>query len=418
MNIGILTIGNELTSGRVEDTNSSFIARTANTEGWQVSVMMSVGDNDDDICKALDHVLMFCDAAVVTGGLGPTVDDITTVAIAKAYGLRLYMNEAVLAEIKALYARYRVEWTPNSAKQAMFPEGSETIYNPVGTAWGFVLNMNGTIITVVPGVPREVRRIVPEGVIPLLRKEAGKEKIFTTSRTLKLLGMPEAKVDQALSDVDFQGLGVSVGFYPRFPQIHVQLTVRDADEVRATANLNQAMKLSQERLSKHIFGYDNDTLEQLVSEIMTSRGLTLAVAESCTGGLIADLLTNVSGSSKFFERGVVAYSNASKTDLLGVPAEVIEQFGAVSEETAVAMAAGVRQTAQTDFGIATTGIAGPTGGTDKKPVGTVYIAVTDGRETICRHFSFRWDRRQIKEISSHWALDILRRRLIEGKADE
>lgn len=418
MNIAILTIGNELTGGRVEDTNSAFIAKAVNAEGWQVPVMMSVGDNDDAIRQGLNHVLSLSDAVVVTGGLGPTVDDITTAAIAKAYGLHLYTDEAILAEIKALYARFRVAWTQNSAKQAMFPEGAKTIYNPVGTAWGFALNINGKLITVVPGVPREVWRIVPEGVIPILKKHAGKEKIFTASRTIKLLGMPEAKVDEALSDVDFPNLGVSVGFYPRFPQIHVQLTVRDANEARAITNLNQAVKLSEERLNEHIFGYDNDTLEQLVFEIMTSRRLTLAVAESCTGGLITDLLTNVPGSSKFFERGVVAYSNVSKTELLGVPAEVIERFGAVSEETAVAMAAGIRQKSKTDFGMATTGIAGPTGGTDRKPVGTVYIAVTDGCKTVCRHFSFRWDRRQIKEISSHWALDILRRTLLEVKADE
>jgi len=407
MNIGILTIGNELTSGRIADTNTSYLAREFHVRGWDVPVSMAVGDEAGAIGEALDFILERSDAVVVTGGLGPTADDITTECIAKYCGLPLYLDEAVLQTIRERFAARGLRWTDNNAKQAMFPQGAEPLRNPVGTAWGYVLNRGGKLIAVVPGVPMEVKRMTPEVLVPLFEQKAGKTYILT--KTIKLFGLAEALIDSALADLPLAGTTVSLGFYPRFPENHLVLTARSADRARAEADLALSGKGFVERLSRNIFGYDEDTLEGMIGALLTEKKLTISIAESLTGGLIADRITNVPGSSAYFERGIVAYSNRSKTELLGVPEEVIREHGAVSRETAVLMAEGVRKTSGADVGLATTGIAGPSGGTGAKPVGTVFIAVSDGTRTVCRDFAFKWERRRIKEITTQWALELTRR---------
>jgi nicotinamide-nucleotide amidase len=411
MKIGILTIGNELTSGRTQDTNSSFIARQLSIHGWQISVMMSVGDDEEAIKVAIEHELSLSDAVIITGGLGPTADDITTAAVAGAFGLKMYTDESALANIKDRFDRLHLKWTANNVKQAVFPEGAETIRNPAGMAWGFFLRRNGKVIVVMPGVPSEAQKMLPEGVIPLLKREFNEAVVHVESRTVKLFGIPEARVDQMLSDIDFDGLGVSIGFYPNFPEIQIVLTARCTVEHEAREKVKRAEEQVNDRLRPYIFAFDQETLEGLVAGLLIEKKLTLALAESCTGGLIADRLTDIPGSSAFFERGVIAYSNRSKSDLLGVPQEVIDTFGAVSERVAVLMAEGVRALGKTDLGMATTGIAGPTGGTEEKPVGTVYVALTDGKNSRCRHYAFRWDRRRIKNISSQVALMMLKKYL-------
>ncbi|MDO8722260.1 MAG: competence/damage-inducible protein A [Syntrophales bacterium] len=411
MKVGIMTIGNELTSGKTQDTNSSLIARELQFQGWQVSLMMSVGDDVNAIGRGLNYMMAVSDALIVTGGLGPTSDDITTAAIARNFGLNLYTDEDVLGHIQALFEKHRLKWTTNNTKQAVFPEGAETICNPIGTAWGFSLKRNGRVLAVIPGVPAEVKRMLPEGVIPLLRREFTEETQHIGTRIIKLFGIAEAGVDQALADVDLAGMGVDIGFYPTFPENHVVLIARHPSEGEAKKKLKKAEGYVNERLRDYIFAYDQETLESLVASLLTEKKLTLAVAESCTGGLITDRLTDIPGSSVFLERGVVAYSNASKTSLLGVPEQVISEFGAVSEQTAVLMAEGVRKLGKTDLGLAVTGIAGPTGGTKEKPLGTVFIALTDGKKTTCQHSSYRWDRRRIKIVSSQSALMMLKRYL-------
>ena len=418
MKIGILTIGTELTSGRTQDTNSSFLARAFSTQGWSVALMMSAGDEEQAIKQALGFILARCDAAIVTGGLGPTSDDITTEAIARAFGLECHTDEAALRHIREIFEKYRFNWTENNAKQAVFPQGAEVIANPVGTAAGFALKQKGKLIVVIPGVPREVMRMLPEGVLPLLRREFPEAAQQAAVRTIKCFGLGEAVVDKALADLDFERLGVRVGFYPNFPENHVVLTATGGSEGETAARIGAAEAGVVSRLKKYIFAYDGDTLEGLAAKRLTEKGWTLAVAESCTGGLVTDRLTDIPGSSSFLERGVVTYSNAAKTELPGVPADVLEQHGAVSEQTARLMAQGVRALARTDLGLAITGIAGPAGGTDQKPVGTVYIALSDGKETLCRHYAFRWDRRRNKIISSQAALLMLNRYLGGEREDD
>jgi nicotinamide-nucleotide amidase len=411
MKIGILTIGNELTTGRIQDTNSAMISRAMQEQGWAVAGMISVGDDDGAIHDALAHLLVRVDAVIVTGGLGPTADDITTAALAKAFGLGLFSDPAVLTHVRGLFEKRGLRWTENNAKQALFPEGAEIIANPTGTAAGFALRRTGKIVAVIPGVPVEARRMLFEGVIPLFRKAFPEASLHVETFTFKLFGIPESAVDEAMADADLAGLGVGIGFYPNFPENHLVLTARETSADVAGEKLREARGMVEARLGKHIFATGEETLAGNVALRMIAEKLTLAVAESCTGGLITDRLTDIPGSSAFLERGVVTYSNAAKTDLLGVPEAVIRDHGAVSAETAILMAEGVRKSAGTGLGLAVTGIAGPSGGTEAKPVGTVFIALADGGKTICRSYAFRWDRRRNKVMASQAALLMLWRYL-------
>jgi len=408
MKIGILTIGNELLNGRIADTNASFIAREANQQGWSVEAIMSVGDNFAAIKNRLDYLLAMTDAVICSGGLGPTADDITTEAIAKAFNLPLYTDENVLNYIKDIFIKFNFRWVENNAKQAMFPQGAEVIPNARGTAPGFCLPINGKLIFVIPGVPAEARLMITNGVFPLLRKYFPQDELHIVKHTIRTFGLGEAAVDDKVKDIDFKSLGVSIGFYPVFPENHIVLIAQNSNREEAQKNLQKAQDEVSSRLRDYIFAYGEQTLEEVIAGLLTAKKLTIAVAESCTGGLITNRLTDVSGSSVYLERGLVTYSNAAKISMLGVPAQIIEKHGAVSEETARLMAEGVRKLAGTTLGLSSTGIAGPTGGTKEKPVGTVYLAVADAQKTICRHYTFRWDRKRNKEVFSEAALFLLK----------
>ncbi|MCX5849426.1 MAG: competence/damage-inducible protein A [Deltaproteobacteria bacterium] len=408
MRIGILTIGNELMNGRIADTNASFIAREANQQGWSVEAIMSVGDDFAAIKNRLDYLLSMTDAVICSGGLGPTSDDITTAAIAEAFGLSLYTDENVLSFIKDIFTKFNLRWVENNAKQAMFPQGAEVIPNLRGTAPGFLLPVKKKLIFAIPGVPAEAKMMMTEGVIPALRKHFPQNDQYAEKQTIKTFGLSEAAVDDRLKDIDFDSMGVSVGFYPVFPENHIVLIARSKTHDEAQDNLQKAQNEISSRLQDYIFSYGERTLEEVIASLLTENKLTIAVAESCTGGLITNRLTDVSGSSDYLERGLVTYSNKAKISMLGVPAEIIEKHGAVSEETARLMAEGVRKLAGTDLGLSSTGIAGPTGGSKEKPVGTVYLALAGPQQTICRHYSFRWDRKRNKEVFSEAALFLLK----------
>lgn len=411
MKIGILVVGDELTRGMVQDANASYLAPILQEEGWEVSFIAASGDGGEDIATALRFLLSQSRAVIVTGGLGPTADDRTTESLARAFGRGCRRDEEALRRIRERFDLLGIPWTENNAKQADFPEGAVPVPNLAGTAWGYVLEDEGKTVAVLPGVPSEVRRMFPEGVLPLLRERLSRGGRGPLKRTLKLFGISESRIDEVLAGVDFASLGISLGFYPRFPENHLVLTSRSADRSAAERNLEEAVERVRQCLGKYIFARDEETLEGIVGALLSGRKLTLAVAESCTGGLVADRLTDVPGSSAYFERGLVVYSNASKEEMLHVPSALLAAHGAVSREAAASMAEGVRALAGTDLGLSTTGIAGPGGGTDLKPVGTVFVAVAGERGTVCRKFRFRWNRRRIKEISAHWALEMLRRYL-------
>jgi len=412
LNIGILTIGNELTSGRVRDANAPWIAARLYRLGWDIPVMMTVGDAAEAIARAIDSFSGRCRAVIVTGGLGPTPDDITTETIAKACNRPLVQNDIVMASLRERTEACGYRWTEGHRRQALFPEGADVIPNPVGSAWGFSLNHRGCLFIVLPGVPEEAARMITDSVIPFLKRIDPVPPPIVVSRTLKCFGMPESEIEEKIRDLIPENGEVSIGFYPRFPEVHLVLTARHTRQKNAADNLRRVEAAVSEILKPCLFGRDEETLEGIVGSLLTRRGLTLAVAESCTGGLIADRLTDVSGSSLYLDRGAVTYSNASKVALLNVPEAILAEFGAVSEPTARRMAEGIRKTAGVDLGLSTTGIAGPTGAVPGKPVGTVYIALASASGTVCRHCLFHRDRRKVKVAAAHTALMMLREYLL------
>lgn len=412
MNIGILTIGDELTSGRIQNTNAPWIASRLQQQGWNITSMLSVGDTEEGIGRTIDYFPDHCQAVIVTGGLGPTPDDITAQAVANACGLPLIKNDLVLASIKDRIEACGFRWRKALERQALFPEGAEVIPNPVGSAWGFSLIHRGCLFIVLPGVPAEATRMVTDQVIPLLRRIAPEPPYAIVCRTLKFFGITEGDIEETIRHLTPEDGSVQIGFYPQFPEVHLVLTARHRHEDHARKNLFVVEEAIAGTLTPYLFGRDEETLEGVVGALLTAKALTLAVAESCTGGLIADRLTDVSGSSLYLEQGAVTYSNASKIALLHVPQEILLEYGAVSKPTARRMAEGIRTTAGVDLGLSTTGIAGPTGATPGKPLGTVYIALAHPAGTICRHCVFHRERRQVKVAAAHTALMMLRDYLV------
>ena len=403
----IITIGNELITGVQVDTNGPYLAQHLFGQGISVQRIISVGDGAGVIAGALKESITRADLVLITGGLGPTRDDITTEAVTKALGKKLVFYPEALDHINKALGSYNVPTTEGQKKQAYFPEGAEIIPNPQGTALGFLIKEGKTLLVFLPGVPRELETMVEETILPRLENEWKKETYFQ-SRTLRLFGISESKVDDRLKDIFENQKEVTLSFLPLFPEINVRITVQGKNNEEACSRLTYWEKAISERLEPYVFGTDNDTMEDVVGNLLRRAKATIAVAESCTGGLIGHRLTNIPGSSDYVERVAVVYNNQAKMDLLKVPEDVIRTHGAVSELTAKLMAEGIRNLAGTTLGLSTTGIAGPAGGSPDKPVGTVFISLSDGQETSTKKYHFPGDRQQIKLMTSAVALNRIR----------
>jgi nicotinamide-nucleotide amidase len=403
----IITIGNELITGIQVDTNGPYLAQRLLSQGILVQRIISVGDEAQEIAHALKDSIERSDLVIMTGGLGPTRDDITTEVATKILGKKLVLYPEALDHINKMLGSYNVPTTEGQKKQAYFPEGAEIIPNPKGTAPGFLIKEGETLLAFLPGVPRELETMVEETILPRLENEWKRETYFQ-SRTLRLFGISESKVDDLLKDIFKNQKEVTLAFLPLFPEINVQITIQKKNNEEACARLAYWEKAIRERLEPYVFGTDEDTMEEVVGNLLRKAKATIAVAESCTGGLIGHRLTNIPGSSDYVERVVVVYSNQAKTDLLKVPEEVICTHGAVSEPTAKLMAEEIRNLAGTTLGLSTTGVAGPAGGSSEKPVGTVFISLTDGKETVTKEYHFPGDRQQIKWMTSEVALNRIR----------
>ncbi|HJX32212.1 MAG TPA: competence/damage-inducible protein A, partial [Thermodesulfobacteriota bacterium] len=357
----IITIGNELITGAQVDTNGPYLAQRLLSQGILVQRIISVGDEAQEIAHALKESIERSDLVIITGGLGPTCDDITTEAVTKILKKRLVLYPEALDHINKILGSYNVPTTEGQKKQAYFPEGAEIIPNPKGTAPGFLIKEGKTLLAFFPGVPRELETMVEETILPRLENEWKRETYFQ-SRTLRLFGISESKVDDLLKDIFENQREVTLAFLPLFPEINVRITIQKKNNEEACARLAYWEKAIRERLEPYVFGTDDDTMEEVVSNLLRTAKAKIAVAESCTGGLIGHRLTNIPGSSDYVERVVVVYSNQAKIDLFKVPAEVIRNYGAVSEPTAKLMAEGIRKVSGTTLGLSTTGIAGPAGG--------------------------------------------------------
>ncbi|MCG8589488.1 MAG: competence/damage-inducible protein A [Proteobacteria bacterium] len=410
----ILTIGDELLRGEIVDSNKSFLSERLLGLDVQTHWHTSVRDDPDDMTDAFRRALARADVVLVSGGLGPTRDDLTTEILAATTGRPLELDAESLETIRGFFKRVGREMAENNAKQAYFPKGAQVLANPIGTAPGFWLEEPGCIVCCLPGVPPELYRMMDEQVIPRLGRvlaESGRERSVVRAVLLRTFGMGESTLDEELRDVAAAG-DVQLGFRTAFPDNYLRPVARGRTEAEAEERLAEVCQTIRERLGPLIYAEGDETLEAVVVRLLAERGRTVAVAESCTGGSIAQKLTNVPGSSAGFLGGVVAYSNASKQALLGVSAALLETHGAVSEPVARAMAEGVRERYGADVGVSTTGISGPDGGSADKPVGLVHVALADASGTHTDHFVFPLDRIRHRLLTTQVGLDWIRRRLL------
>jgi nicotinamide-nucleotide amidase len=411
MGTEIITVGTELLLGQIIDTNASWIAQRLAEAGIDLYYKTTVGDNAGRIEAALRQALSRADVLITTGGLGPTEDDLTRDVVAAVLGRPLHLDSDVLARIEQRFAHRKIPMSENNRKQAMVPEGAEVLHNPNGTAPGLFLREGGRCVACMPGVPAEMKPMLTRQVIPQIREVFGIRSRIV-SRVLKMCGISESKVDQAIGDYFREMRNPTIGILAHAGEIHVRLTCKGEDPAEITRMLDALEGKVRQRLGALVFGRDEEKLEALVGQLLRARGATLAVAESCTGGLIASRLTDVAGSSDYFERGMVTYSTAAKQHLLGVPRELIGNSGVVSLDVVRVMADGVRRRSGTTFGLATTGIAGPSGGTSERPVGLVCVALAWEGGDIAREYRFHGGRELIKYRAAQMALEMLRRHLL------
>ena len=405
----ILAVGSELLTPFKVDTNSLYVTEQLNTIGYEIRGKSVIGDDLGDLERAFRAALGTVDLLVCTGGLGPTEDDLTRDALARVMGVEMERDEAILDGLRARFAKRGITMRENNTRQALVPRGATTLKNANGTAPGLMATIAGTQIVLLPGPPREMQpmllTLLREGRIP-----SQGEGVFR--RVLKITGRPESEVDAIAQPVYTpwlsQAIPISTTILASLGQIELHLSAIAPSADAAEAVLAPAVQALADVLGPSVYSTDGRAFEAVIGDMLRSAGWTIAVAESCTGGLLASRLTDVAGSSEYFLQGVVTYSNDAKQSLLGVPAAVLAAHGAVSEPVAAAMADGIRQRAGSHVGIGITGIAGPGGGSDAKPVGTVCIAVNANGDTRVRTFGFFGAREQVKFQSTQAAMNMLR----------
>jgi competence/damage-inducible protein CinA-like protein len=411
----IIAIGNELTSGRILNTTSRFAAGLLFGAGHEITSMATIGDTPDEITRTLLRAIKRSDFIIVTGGLGATSDDLTSEVVGQALGRAQVYHPEILEKIKSRHPKAADASLAPLKKLAMLPEGAEVL-NPEAKMAGYLLVHDSKPIFFLPGVPHEMQLLLVDKVIPRLGVWSEGKTRAVKQRVYKIFGLGETEINRRVAHLEKEEDGrILIGYYPVFPEVHLSLTVIEKDETAITDIFLDLEKKIKKALGDFLFGWDEETMESIVGEILQNQGKILATAESCSGGLIGHKITSVSGSSNYYSGGVIAYSNDLKEKLLDVSKDLLADYGAVSSQVAKAMAAGIRNRTSADIGLSVTGIAGPTGGTQEKPVGTVYIGLDTPAETVDYSFRFSGDRWQIQEITAVTALDIIRRHLLGMK---
>jgi nicotinamide-nucleotide amidase len=423
----IITIGDEILRGEIVDSNKALMSERLHDIEVEPRFQTSVLDHPEEMADAFRRAVDRAEVVLVSGGLGPTRDDLTTEVLAETFGLKLVLHAPSLETIQTFFRQLGRDMTENNAKQAYFPDPSEVLPNPVGTAPGFMLDTTGfvgsdALIFAMPGVPSELELMLEQQVLPRVlshiaqvRGETGGRAM--RARLLRTFGLGESTLDAELEQIARSG-GVELGFRTSFPDNFLRPVVRSASADEADAKLESVCGEIYDLLGHVVYGEDEETLPTVVGRLLCENGATIATAESCTGGLLAEQISQIAGASQYFMGGVVAYSNQVKMDQLDVPEALLTEHGAVSEPVAVAMAEGVLERFGTDFGVSTTGISGPDGGTDEKPVGLVCVALarrdaeTGAVTTHVDHFIFPLDRVRHRTLTVQVALDWVRRSLL------
>ena len=401
----ILSTGDELTTGRIVDTNASWIADQLFALGMDVVAVLTVGDYPERLAWAWRQALELAEVVISTGGIGPTADDLTNEVVARVLGVPLAEDRASAERIRQLFAALGREMPENNLKQALLPQGAVVIPNPLGTAPGYRIQHRERHLVVLPGVPREMKTMMDETVLPWLRTLRGGDVYL--ARVFQTFGLTESALDEMVAGL-VEPAEARVSFRASFPEISLRIVVH-GEPASAAARLEALAARIRERIGPYVYGEGPVTLEEVVGRLLRERELTLALAESLTGGLVGHRVTNVPGSSAYLRGAVVAYANRVKQELLGVRRETLDAHGAVSEQTAAEMAAGVRRVFGTDLGLATTGIAGPEAATAEKPAGTLWLALAAADGTVTRHYQLWGTRDWMKLLASQIALDWLRR---------
>lgn len=406
----IITIGDELLYGSVIDTNLAYIGQRMTEAGIEPVFSMTVGDENSRISQALDIACQQADIVLITGGLGPTHDDVTKTVIAKAIGEELVFHANIMDGLEATFTQRGIPMPESNRIQAYMPKSAEVLKNPVGTAPGFMVRHQGVDVFVMPGVPREMKKMLEEQIVPRL-VEHGSDRVIL-HRWIRTTGIGESNLSLMIGDVIKNSGDVKIASLPQETGVSLRLTA----EGRTRSEAQQLIESVETRIvaqaGQHIFGMDDDTLEGVVGRLLCEAGATVAVAESCTGGLLASRITDIAGSSDYFLEGLVTYSNAAKKARLDVLELTINRYGAVSEETAIAMAQAVRETSGATYGLSTTGIAGPGGGTNEKPIGLVYLGLATASGVEMRKLILGTDRKTNKIRAIMAALNLLRLELL------
>lgn len=413
MRAELINTGTEILLGQILNSNARFLGERLAGLGIDVYFQTTVGDNAHRVAEALRIALERAEIVIVTGGLGPTMDDLTKEAVAEALGLPMHMDEASLNNIEEFF-RARGRTMPEiNKKQALMPTGATVIPNKTGTAPGVIIEQGVKIIVILPGPPVELQPMFEDTVEPFLMEKTGKDKTVIVSRVLRVLGLGESTVEERIKDLVVEQTNPTIAFLAPQGEVLIRITAKAKDKADADKMLSVPEKEIRQRLGSFIYGTDDDTMEKVVVGLLKQKGLTVSTAESCTGGLIAKRITDISGASENFMYGIVTYDNQAKIDLIGVSPETLVRFGAVSEETALEMARGVRAACGTDIAVSVTGIAGPGGGTPQKPVGLVYIGFEDGETALVQRYLFAGDRETIRWQASNTALNLIRTYLLQ-----
>jgi len=403
----IISIGDELLYGQTLDTNAHWISQKLDEHNIKVFQRTTIGDDADQILNAFATAAERVDIVLITGGLGPTKDDLTKPLLAKYFGVGMVHHEEVLRDITLLFAKASREVTALNAQQADLPANCEKITNPVGTAPGMWFYENNTVFVAMPGVPYEMKSIMTQGILPKLHEMFSKGVLH--HHIIKTIGITESSLSDLIEDWEVNlPKHIKLAYLPTKGQVKLRMTGSGDDLNTLKQEIDTLQMAIMPKIAKYVYGFGVDSLEGVIGQLLNKNNLTLATAESCTGGYLAHMITSVPGSSRYFKGSVIAYSNEVKIAQLGVSAEDLKQHGAVSEEVAKAMAEGVRKELNADIAIATTGIAGPDGGTVEKPVGTVWIAYSDKYKTLVKKFNFSRDRTFIVHWSALAALNMIR----------
>ncbi|MCX5678513.1 MAG: competence/damage-inducible protein A [Candidatus Omnitrophica bacterium] len=407
MRAEIISIGTELLLGHILNTNAAYLSRKLAELGIDLYYQTTVGDNPERLIQTIRKAIARSDIVILTGGLGPTIDDVTMESVARLTDRPLVLNKIVLKDIERYFKARGFKPPSGNDRQARVPQGAKCLHNKFGTAPALIVEHLGKVIVCLPGPPREMEPLFEDGVTQYFRKKFRSEEIIRT-RTIKTIGLPESRVNAIVKDLLKLPPPTTVGIYAKLREVHLVVMAKAESDARARKAIAAVEKKILSRLKNCIFGYDDDTLESIVIKSLIEKKLTISVAESCTGGLLSKRFTDISGSSGCFVAGIVSYSNESKEKLLGLPKELINKYGAVSGQVCGRMAFGVRHIVRTDIGVGITGIAGPTGGSLRKPVGLVYISLATNEKLIVKEFRFNGSRQDIRWQASQAALDMIR----------